>query len=377
MEPQTSAMSNVTEADEAALVRLTEAIVNQHHAQTIVSPKQNGSGFWFGGGNMIQAANGTLLLVGRYRNAGDSRTGVSLGERGFQLSVLRSDGPGRPFEEVLSLKKADLCIGDRKVLSIEGAALRQTAEGLFELYISSEKTGIDYPTSVKGFLKHGTGVWTIERLEAKTIEELARAPLQTVLESKDPQFLHVKDPFLYERPSGDLMLFYCTHPFCWTSSNSAYALMRDGELVADSQVFDFFRRGTTWDVAMTRATCVFDVPQTGRFRNRKVSLIFYDGGESIRELGEHQTAINRPRGYSCEEIGGVAYIVDGDFSRVHRLSKYQPLMVSPWGTGCSRYVDVLATKDGMITTWQQSQKDFSQPLVMNFVESGKIRPLLA
>jgi len=62
---------------------------------------------------------------------------------------------------------------------------------------------------------------------------------------------------------------------------------------------------------------------------------------------------------------------------VHRLSKYQPLMVSPWGTGCSRYVDVLATKDGMITTWQQSQKDSSQPLVMNFVESGRIRPLLA
>ncbi|HSG69431.1 MAG TPA: hypothetical protein VLA12_03405, partial [Planctomycetaceae bacterium] len=60
-----------------------------------------------------------------------------------------------------------------------------------------------------------------------------------------------------------------------------------------------------------------------------------------------------------------------------RLSRYEPAFVSPFGTGCSRYVDVLIADDGMYVTWQQSQSDFSQPLVMNFVPRAKIEALLS
>lgn len=368
-------MSNLTQNDEALLVQFAETLVNQRPAQTVVAPQQAASGFWFGGGNMIQATDGSLLLVGRYRNAGDSRVGITAGQRGFQLSIFQARSPVGPFQEVLRLPKAALGVGNREALSIEGAALQQTASGSFELFISSEKTSIEYPAAVKGFQKPGTGVWTIERKKADSIAGLATAPMHTVCESKDPQFLHVKDPFLYKRADNELMLLFCSHPFCWTSSNCGYALMRDGETVPDSTVFEVFSRGTTWDVAMARATCVLDVPQIGKFKNRKVSLIFYDGGESIRELTEHNSAVRRPRGYSCEEIGGVAYIVDQDFEHIHRLSKYQPLFVSPWGTGCSRYVDALSTQQGVITTWQQSREDLSQPLVMNFVDANEIEQL--
>ena len=141
-------------------------------------------------------------------------------------------------------------------------------------------------------------------------------------------------------------------------------------------MFDFFPRGVTWDVAMTRGTCVVDVPRVGAFEKQSVSLLFYDGGECVRNHHEHSHAVTRPRGYSCEELGGLACVLDGDFSRIDRLSEHGPLFVSPHGTGCSRYVDVLSADDGLYATWQQSRTDGSQPLVMNFVPQDVVSDLL-
>ena len=122
---------------------------------------------------------------------------------------------------------------------------------------------------------------------------------------------------------------------------------------------------------------MLDVPKAGAFANQAVTLMFYDGGECVRNLDEHATAVKRPRGYSCEELGGAGYFLDGDFANIERLSKHAPLFVSPHGTGCSRYVDVLQTADGYYATWQQSQPDGSQPLVMNFVPHEVVAELLA
>ena len=72
----------------------------------------------------------------------------------------------------------------------------------------------------------------------------------------------------------------------------------------------------------------------------------------------------------------MAYVVDGDFQNIVRLSRVSPLFVSPYGTGCSRYVDVLATGDAFYTTWQQSQEDLSQPLVMTKVDRDEVASLL-
>ena len=52
------------------------------------------------------------------------------------------------------------------------------------------------------------------------------------------------------------------------------------------------------------------------------------------------------------------------------------MFVSPYGTGCSRYVDVLVTDDAFYTTWQQSQDDLSQPLVMTKVDRNEVASLL-
>ena len=349
---------------------------------SIVPAQQPSTGFWFGGGNMIEDANGDLHVVGRYRNHGDSRTGVAAGERGLELAVFTSQAGGETWEKSLSFSKPELNIGNRTVLSIEGSALRRTASG-YELYVSTEKDGIGYPDGFENYLKPGTGVWTIERLAASTLAGLKESPMETVAECGDLRWLHIKDPFLYERAGQSLNLLFCSHPFSWSSSNTGFrAAPADSASnttktpIFSQAEFDFFPRGTTWDVAMTRGTCIVDVPRTGAFANVDASLFFYDGGESLRDLDEHATAVKRPRGYSCEELGGVAYIQNGDLRAIQRLSKYLPQFISPYGTGCSRYVDVLSTKAGLVATWQQSQTDRSQPLVMNVLSHQEISDIL-
>ena len=216
-------------------------------------------------------------------------------------------------------------------------------------------------------------------MAAPDFPKLKRAALETIVEADVPEYLHVKDPFLYER-DGQTILLFCTHPFSWSSSNTAFVEVPNSDEEDDGEslaMLDFFPRGTTWDVAITRGTCVLDVPKLGVFSNVDASLVFYDGGESLRNLDEHASAVKRPRGYSCEELGGAAYIIEGDLTTIDRLSRNFPFFISPHGTGCSRYVDVLETKDGMYATWQQSQPDGSQPLVMNFVSHSEIESILA
>jgi hypothetical protein len=361
---------------EAKLTDFSFALVDQQSARVAVPPQQSSTGFWFGGGNMVEDADGRFYLVGRYRNFGDSRTGLGAGERGLELAIFSSDDRGQTFQKQVSFSKSELNVGDRGVLSIEGSALHLTEQGV-ELFVSTEKSGIEYPAEFSSYLKPGTGVWTIERLHASSVDELKNASAETVLESADPGVLHVKDPFVYSTANGDLALLYCTHPYCWSSSNTAYAMRPAGEQSFGESCYDFFPRGFAWDIAMTRGTAILDIPKVGSFADREVSLLFYDGGESLRNMDEHKRAVARPRGYSCEEIGGVAYFLDGDMSRIYRLSQNKPFFISPYGTGCSRYVDVLTTTDGFYATWQQSQDDLSQPLVLNYVDRKRVEAILS
>ncbi len=367
-------MTRLDSQREARLVRFAETLIDQQQARVVVAPQRSSSGFWFGGGNLVQDPQGRLLLVGRFRNQGDSRTGLDAGQRGLELAVFRSEDNGCSFDKILAFDKPSLDVGPRRVLSIEGSALNFTDGGV-ELFVSTEKTEIPYPEGLQDYLKPGTGVWTIDRLQAPDVSALAAADVTTILQSDDARYLHVKDPVLQQHAGGRLTLMFCTHPFCWSSSNTAYTTRAPGAEAFDPPCCDFLPRGCTWDVAMTRGTALVDVPQHGMFAEKQVTLLFYDGGESLRQMDQHTTGVHRARGYSCEELGGLAYCVDGDLHDLHRLSVNHPLFVSPWGTGCSRYVDVLQTPHGYHATWQQSRDDQSQPLVINSVDNQDIAKL--
>ena len=81
----------------AKLVRFGRALVDQEKARVIVPPFKPSSGFWFGGGNLVEGPDGTLYLSGRYRTYGDSRTGLHVGERGVELAIFESQDRGQTF----------------------------------------------------------------------------------------------------------------------------------------------------------------------------------------------------------------------------------------------------------------------------------------
>ena len=221
----------------ARLKAVASRLIDQDQAQVIVPPQRPGTGHWFGGGTMVQDQEGTLWLTGRFRNQGDSRTGLGAGERGLELAIYRSDDNAQTFQQSLTLSKVDLNVGTREVLSIEGAALRFIDDRV-ELFVSTEKQGMGYPEELSSHLKPGTGVWTIDRLVANSMAQLSNAAVETVLETDDPRFLHIKDPFLGSHEGADCLLF-CTHPFCWTSSNTGYVLLEIAGLTGLGSQFIF------------------------------------------------------------------------------------------------------------------------------------------
>jgi hypothetical protein len=262
------------------------------------------------------------------------------------------------------------------VLSIEGTALNQTPDGV-ELFVSTEKRTHSYPSDLAKFQKPGTGVWSIDRIAAADVAGLAEAPVEPLVSSDNPQHIHVKDPVVHTTDDGSTVLLFCTHPFCWSTSNSAYCIRAAGQESFGDPVFDFFPRGSTWDVAVSRITDVLSLPGSLLGTEDSVQLVFYDGAECIRSHSENAAAVRRPRGYSCEEIGGLAVTVNNDLRRLERVSSLHPLFISPWGTGSSRYVHTLVTEDGIYASWQQAQDDGSQPLVMNFLDWDRAGRLLA
>ena len=360
----------------ANLTRLAQALVDQRAARVLVRPLESTDGFWFGGGNMVRLGDGSLAVVGRHRVAGDSRTGLVAGERGAQMAVYRAASFDKPFEKVLAFGKPEVAPAGKEVVSIEGTSLL-IRPGKVELYVSSEKTDL-YPDDIREYQKPGTGIWTIELMEAAGLDALAAGTARTVLASREPATVHVKDPKAYAEPDGSTTVLFCTHPFSWTCSNTAVAVRRPGNADFQITVRTLLEKGLVWDVAATRVTDRMPVPRVGRLRGLPpLSLYFYDGAECVRQLPDNAKAVRRPRGYSCEEIGGVAVGFDADFPRLHRLSVNAPLFISPAGTGCSRYVSTLVERDAIYATWQQSQDDRSQPLVGHALPMEQVERILA
>ena len=94
-------------------------------------------------------------------------------------------------------------------------------------------------------------------------------------------------------------------------------------------------------------------------------------------MEESPGASKRPRGFSCEEIGGMGIGYDAQFPEIIRFSDDFPMFTSPQGTGCSRYVSTIVTNNGILATWQQSREDYSQPLVSNFLSFESIAEIFA
>lgn len=368
----------ITDDQKAKLTTLASELVNQDNARILVEPQDRSTGYWFGGGNVILDRDGSILICGRYRNYGDSRTGVGAGERGLELAIFRAPDVDGDFKKIVSFSKADLAHSGMDIVSIEGVALHLTPDGI-ELFISTEKDA-KYPERIIDFQKPGAGVWSIDRIYADRVEDLSPSNIEEIVPfgSDNPERLHCKDPWVFDLDNGDLVLGHCTHPFTWSSSGTAAYLRKAGSENYEKITDDMLKRGPVWDISAARVTERLKVPNIGAFAGEDgLSLYFYDGAECLRQLDENPTAVSRPRGWSCEEIGGIAIGNDRDLSSIESISIEGPLFVSPMGTGCSRYVATLVTDAGIFANWQQSQDDLSQPLVGNFLPMDRVIEILS
>ena len=367
----------ITDDQKQKLTQLATELIDQENARTIVEPQDRSTGFWFGGGNVIQDRDGSILIAGRFRNYGDSRTGVGAGARGLELAIFRAPDAHSEFEKIVSFTKADLAHRGMGIVSIEGVALHLADDGI-ELFISTEKDA-KYPERLANYQKPGAGVWSIDRIHADKVENLSPENIEEIIPfgSDNPERLHCKDPWVFDLPNGDLALGYCTHPFTWSSSGTAMLLRRAGSDTYEKVTDSLLQRGPVWDIAAARATERLAIPKAGAFAGGPdLSLYFYDSCESLRQLDENPTAVSRPRGWSCEEIGGIAVGVDSDLTQIESISIEAPLFVSPHGTGCSRYIATLVTGEGIFANWQQSQPDLCQPLVGHFLPMERVNEIL-
>jgi hypothetical protein len=363
-------------SQEHAIVRFLQALVDQQRARVVIPPKRDDDGCWFGGGNLVRTEDGSLWLTGRYRVYGDSRTGLKAGERGLEAALFRSVDGGETFEKVRSWSKASLSRTGKTVLSIEGTALHQRSDATWELFVSSEKD-VSYPARVQAFQKPGTGVWSIDVMTGSSPETLDEGTLTDVVYTDEPDHLHVKDPNVFDI-GGTTTMAFCTHPFSWASSNTALAHRQTDDAPFEVGTWDALVRGNSWDVAAVRLTNVMRLPKVGLLAGAgDLAVLFYDGAESLRSLDENPKAVSRPRGYSCEELGGAMVAPLQNIRDALRLSRYQAMFVSPYGTGSSRYLSTLMTQDALYATWQQAQPDGSQPLVMNTLSMREVQALLS
>lgn len=358
---------------EERLVELGRALIDQKRARVIVEPNKREKGFWFGGGKLLKDKKGNLVVSGRYRNAGDSRYGVSAGERGLELAVFVSGDNGASFKKILSWGKKDLKCEEKEVVSIEGSSL-YFEDNRIRMFVSTEKN-VSYPSGFEKYQKPETGVWEIDVFEGATLESLDVSGIKTVLSSGDPEKLHIKDPAVFDM-NGKTWMLYCKHPFSWSCSYTGLARLKNNsapEVVSE----DILSRGYTWDIAVSRLTCRLPVPKAGIFAGLPpVSLYFYDGAECVREHPQSEKGVKRPRGYSCEEIGGLAWGFDEKFPEIFRLSRHFPLFYSDEGTGCSRYLSAIWDGKNLAACWQKSMADLSQPLVFHSLNKEEITEVL-
>ena len=168
--------------------------------------------------------------------------------------------------------------------------------------------------------------------------------MTTIARSEKGSTLHYKDPVAFlqmmEIPTSflppSILLVQFKQWVAHKKENQAYF-----ELISEN----ILERGNSWDVACSRVTEKLSVPKIGPFADLPdLSIYFYDGAECLRPLDQNAKAAKRPRGYSCEELGGLAWGKDTEFPKLNKLSIDFPLFISPHGTGCDRYASAVSSQ---------------------------------
>jgi len=265
--------------------------------------------------------------------------------RGY-LTCVAESRDGREFTDIWVGKAAQF-----NSPSIERSCLIKTPEGRYRLYFS--------------YVEAADNRWRIDLLEADHPSGFDPSRRQPILHPDDVDSEGVKDPYVIL--IGGMYYMYVPYgpKATVTPGSKAKDLHGTGNIFTTGLVAhptglavsvdgihfewkgDVLRPGEGWDRNVGRLACVVYVPP--------VFTAFYDGRTGQGDVYEDRT--------------GVAVGLTPD--RFESLSRKEPVLSSPWGTGSLRYMDIVPMGDCFYYFYEQCRADGAHELRGNVVEIGR------
>ena len=301
---------------------------NQGHV--IRAPEQDGQGYWAGApGVAVDAETGLFYVVYRIRRP----RGV-VPDRGAEIRIAKGND-GIHFEDIWTGHKETL-----GSTSIERCALTRLPHGPWGLYVS--------------YVDPADGRWRIDLVVADDPSEFDLSRRTAILSAADVRAEGIKDPFVF-RVAGLFQMIvsfatsdvsasddqlHGTHDAYNTGlikSRTGLATSEDGiNWQWEGEVFGPSASG--WDQYCARIGTVW--------RQDGIWLALYDGSSDVSE--------------NYEERLGLAF--SHDLKRFERVTRQEPLMIQPNGSGALRYFDVLSHNGSLYFYYETARADGSHDL---------------
>lgn len=304
---------------------------------TVIEPPGGEKGYWSGAPCAVyDEAEERFLLSYRVRKP------LTMG-RGVESRIAESRD-GRSFSPIWCATKEQL-----DSLSIERSNLIKTPTGKWRLYVS-HATAYDYR-------------WVIEMMEADRPEDLDPAQRIVVLDSDMTHTQGVKDPvivivggmwYMYVNyaPQPEKMDAEMWNKLHSTGNAFVTGVVNTGSaLTTSTDGVDFSWKGEVigpgpggWDAFLARMSTIVYIPP--------VYYAIYDGRPNVKA--------------SYEDKPGLA--TSHDLRTFVKLTPHRPVMQSPHGTGCMRYVDAVLSADRIFYYYEYARANGSHELRMNIVD---------
>ncbi len=310
------------------------ALLNPEEGMTILEPPGSGTGYWTGASSVLyDEKTSKFYLYYRIRKPRPIRGGEC---------YIAQSKDGIKFSPIWGAKKEEFDSS-----SVERASLIRTRDGSYRLYISS----VD-PVDNR---------WCIDVMEASHPKEFKVNERKRVLSPspipcegiKDPYVLVVEEKYYMivsyaptpKEASGELRkkmhLTADVYNTGIAKSHTGLALSNDG--VNFKWWGDILSPGKGWDAYASRIGCVLCLPP--------VFIAFYDGSSTVKENYEEKTGL------------GISF----DLMHYQKITKEEPLLVSPHASGCLRYMDCIIVHGELYYYYEYARENGSHEVRMNKV----------
>ena len=305
------------------------------------APLEEGEGWWAGApGAAFDAHSNTFFLVYRQRQPRE------LG-RGVECRIAASDN-GVTFKDIWALPKTSL-----GALSLERSSLMRGLDGRWRLYLS--------------YVSEEDGRWRIDLLEADEPDCFDLHQRQPVLNADDVGGEGVKDPCVVQFGRMTYMLFSYATRQTELSPDAQRSRHASGDIYNTGLTLS--RTGAALSGDGRRFQVLGDVSPQNNFVPRHPASA---SGSALPGVLDASTSAAAPAGPPrwdayCQRIGAILPLDTGgylacydgsasvgqnyeertglahsfDLQTFHSLSPDGPALVSPYGSGSLRYIDIL------------------------------------